>query len=458
MKSSRAHLHIRVYRLPELCFEDQRLTSFSGLVILQRLLRRLQFRERLSACFQHLSKGQVVGLPSITMLLLVQLMLGYRRLRDVERYRDDPLVARTLGLRRLPHVSTVSRCLARTDRRAVRNYQALNRNLVLDRLQAERLSRVTLDFDGSVISSTRFAEGLAVGYNSTKKGLRSYYPLFCTVAQTAEVLDVLHRSGNVHDSHGAIPFFGECLSAVHQRLPHAILEARVDSAFFGDKIATLLNEHGVQFTISLPFERFAELKHLIEARRRWRRLDAEWDYFEVNWAPQSWPVVDRVLILRHRVRLQRKEPLQLELFTPYQEGYEFKAVLTTKGGSAKSILLFHNGRATQENQFAELKSQCQMDYVPTRRLTGNQIYFLSAILAHNLYRELQMSVYPVDRRTTAKRAALWIFEEAATLRHRLIQRAGRLTRPQGRLRLTLSGNQVTRKEYLRILRGLKRAA
>ena len=111
-----------------------------------------------------------------------------------------------------------------------------------------------------------------------------------------------------------------------------------------------------------------------------------------------------------------------------------------------------------ENQFSELKSQCQMDYVPTRRLTGNQIYFLSAILAHNLYRELQMSVYAADRKTTAKRAALWIFEEAATLRHRLIQRAGRLTRPQGRLRLTLSGNEVTRKEYLRMLRGLKRAA
>ena len=458
MKSSKAEFRARVYRVPELRFEDQRLTSFSGVVILHRLLRKLQLRDRLSACFRHLSKGQVVGLPNITLLLIVHLMLGYRRLRDIERYREDPLVARTLGLRRLPHVSTVSRCLARTDRKAVANYQAVNRSVVLDRLQAEKLSRVTLDFDGSVISSTRFAEGLAVGYNTTKKGLRSYYPLLCTVAQTAEVLDVLHRSGNVHDSHGAIPFMGDCLCAVHRRLPAAILEARVDSAFFSDKIATLFNDHGVQFTMSLPFERFAELKHLIETRRRWRHLDAQWDYFEVDWAPKSWPVVDRVLILRHRVRIQRKEPLQLELFTPYQEGYEFKAVLTTKDGSAKSILLFHNGRAAQENQFSELKSQCQMDYVPTRRLTGNQIYFLSAILAHNLYRELQMSVYAADRKTTAKRAALWIFEEAGTLRHRLIQRAGRLTRPQGRLRLTLSGNEVTRKEYLRMLRGLKRAA
>ena len=116
MKSSRAQIHTRVYRLPEIRFEDQRLTSFSGLVILQALFHRLQLRDRVSSCFGHLAKGMVVGLPTITLLLILHLMLGYRRLRDVDRYRGDPLVARTLGLRRLPHVSTVSRCPVRRRR------------------------------------------------------------------------------------------------------------------------------------------------------------------------------------------------------------------------------------------------------------------------------------------------------------------------------------------------------
>ncbi len=458
MKSSKAQIHSRVYRLPELRFEDQRLTSFSGLVLLQALFRNLRLRERLDRCFLHLSKGMVVGLPTITMLIILQLMLGYRRLRDVERYRDDPLVARTLGLRRLPHVSTISRGLARTDRQAVTKLRELNRTLVLDRLQREALPRVTLDFDGSVISSGRYAEGLAVGYNAKKKGRRSYYPLLCTVAQSGQVLEALHRSGNVHDSNGAVSFMRDCFAAVRERLPQAVLESRKDCAFFSDEIVTFLHGQGVEFTISVPFERFPELKGLIEGRRRWRRLDREWDYFETYWAPGRWAFRYRVLLLRHRVRIHRKQPLQLELFAPYEQGYEFKAVLTTKNGSAKAILLFHNGRGAQENQFGELKSQCQMDYVPTRRLAGNQLYFLSALLAHNLYRELQMSVHEAQRHTTAKRAALWIFEESATLRQRLIQLAGRLTRPQGRLRLTLSGNDVTRKDYLELLRGLKRAA
>jgi hypothetical protein len=458
VKSSRAQIHARVYRLPELRFEDQRLTSHAGLVLLQALFRRLGLHERLQRCFEHLNKGLIVGLPKVTMLLIVHLMLGYRRLRDLDRYREDPLVRRCLGLRRLPHVSTVSRALMRADRQSVAKVQQVNRTLVLDRLQREALARVTLDFDGSVISSDRYAEGMAVGYNAKKKGQRSYYPLFATVAQTAQVLDVLHRSGNVHDSHGAISFMRDCIEVVRERLPGVTLESRKDAAFFSDGIVSFLDRQRVQFTISVPFERFPELKEMIEGRRRWRRLDSEWDYFETPWAPGCWTRRYRVLLLRHRVRTLNREPIQLELFVPHAQGYEFKAVITNKQGSAKRILLFHNGRGTQESLFSELKGQCQMDYVPTRRLVGNQLYFLSAVLAHNLYRELEMHRGGAHRFTTAKRAALWLFPEAATIRQRLILRAGRLTRPQGRLCLTLSGNVVTRDEFLDYLKPLEKAS
>lgn len=458
MKLSKSQIHFSVQSVPELCFEDQRLTSFSGCVILQELFRGLRLRSRLRECFEHRSERLMVGFPSVVLILIMHLMLGFRRLRDIERYREDPVVLRALGLRRMPNVSTVCRTLCRADGASVRNVRLLCREYVLSRLERERLSRVTMDFDGSVISTGRFAEGTAVGYNNKRKGERSYYPLLCTIPQTAQVLDVFHRAGNVHDSHNAIEFMRGCIEAVRARLPSAILESRKDSAFFSDKTVDFLDSQGVQFSISVPFERFAELKSTIESRRRWKRLDSQWDYFESDWAPKCWEHRYRFLFLRHRVKKQNKEPVQLGLFTPHEEGYEFKVIVTNKSGKAKPILLFHNGRASQENMFSELKSQCNLDYVPTRRLSGNQLYFLSAVFAHNLYRELQMTVRRTDRPTTPKRAALWIFEEAASIRHKLIQRAGRLTRPHGRLRLTLSGNQITQKEMTHYLKRLARAA
>lgn len=458
MKLSKSQIHLSVQSIPELRFEDQRLTSFSGCVLFQEMFRRLKLRDRLRECFAHRSERLMVGFPSTVLIMIVHLMLGFRRLRDVERYRDDPVVLRALGLRRMPNVSTVCRTLCRADGVSVKNVRLLSREYVLARLEEQRLSRVTLDFDGSVISTGRVAEGTAVGYNNKRKGERSYYPLLCTIPQTGQVLDVLHRAGNVHDSHHAIDFMRGCIGAVRAGLPSAILESRKDAAFFSDKVVDFLDSQGVQFSISVPFERFAELKLLIEGRRRWKRLDSQWDYFESDWAPKCWQRHYRFLFLRHRVKKQSKEPVQLELFAPHEEGYEFKVIVTNKRGKAKVILLFHNGRGSQENIFSELKSQCNLDYVPTRRLSGNQLYFLSAVFAHNLYRELQMITRTADRQTTPKRAALWIFDEAASFRHKLIQRAGRLTRPHGRLRLTLSGNEITRKELMHYLDRLAQAA
>ncbi len=60
----------------------------------------------------------------------------------------------------------------------------MNRHLVLARLGALGLARVTADFDGSVQSTARHAEGTAVGFNKKKQGTRSYYSLFGTIAQT----------------------------------------------------------------------------------------------------------------------------------------------------------------------------------------------------------------------------------------------------------------------------------
>ena len=104
-------------------------------------------------------------------------------------------------------------------------------------------------------ATSRRAEGTAVGYNKKEKGARSYYPLFCTIAQTGQVLDFLARSGNVHDSQGAREFILACLEAVREVLPHAVIEVRMDSAFFSDAIVSALNAQGIEFTLSVPFER-----------------------------------------------------------------------------------------------------------------------------------------------------------------------------------------------------------
>ncbi len=458
MKFSRSAVRHKTHARPTLHFEEQQLTSFSGLVVFQQLFEHLGLKQRLRHCFRHLTVSPIFAHSSIVLLLVVHLLLGYRELRHMRYYEEDPLVRRLLGLRRLPDVSTVSRVLSGMDAESVEGVHACVSDLVLERLRAFEIKRVTLDFDGSVIGTGRFAEGTAVGFNRKKKGQRSYYPLFCTVAQTGQVLSVLHRSGNVHDSNGAKAFILACIEKVKAALPGVSLEVRMDSAFFSDAIVSMLDTANIDYSISVPFERFTELKAQIERRCYWYRVSAQSDYFEKQWKPHCWRQRHRFVFVRRESKIQYKQPVQLDMFIPYEYGVEFTVILTNKSLSANKLIAFHHGRGSQEGIFAELKSQNQMDYVPTRTWHGNQVYLLAVILAHNLSRELQMLANPPSRATQQKRPALWRFEQLDSFRRRIIQRAGRLIRPQGHLTLSMSANSAIEKELLQYLNALEKVA
>jgi hypothetical protein len=458
MKYSRSAVHRKVHKLPALRFEAQTLTSFAGLVLVQALFSRLRLKERLATCFAHRPGAPIFGPHVVVLALVAHLLLGYRELRDQRYYRDDPLVQRLLGLTRLPDVATISRVLAGADPRSVDRLRALGRRLVVERLQTIAPARLTLDFDGTVLHTKRRAEGSAVGYCKTKKGARSYYPLFCTIAQTGQVLDVLHRGGNVHDSNGAAAFLTACLARVREALPGVTLEVRLDSAFFSETIVATLEAARVEYSISVPFERFTALKTLVEARTRWRRLSDTLAYFEPVWAPHCWTQGVRVLVIREQAPERAPGPVQLDLFTPQVWGYQFKAIITNKVVGPGTVLAFHNGRGTQEGLFAQLKTQTQLDYIPVRRLVGNQLFLHAVVLTHNLGREFQMASRPASRTTAPTRPALWDFQELQTVRQALLRRAGRLTEPQGELTLTISANADVREEILAHLRALTKAA
>lgn len=458
MKLSRNQVQSKAHAIPELRFEDQKLTSFAGLFVFQLLFQRLDLKNRLRHCFRHLRSNRAYDHALAVLGLIVHLLIGFRQLRDVRYYRDDPMVQRVLGLNRLPDVATISRLLATADSEGVTSLRQLIRQMVLQALTTLGLRRLTLDFDGSVIGTGRSAEGTAVGFNRKKKGQRSYYPLFCTIAQTGQVFDVFHRPGNVHDSNGAGEFILACINTVREVLPGVHVEVRMDGAFFSDTLVTMLADLGVEFTISVPFERFVELKGKIENRRWWQRLNDHLGYFELRWKPKAWSRRYRFLFVRTRSVIRDKQPVQLDLFVPQVYGYDFKVVVTNKKIRAREVIRFHNGRGAQEGVFAELKSQGQLDYVPTQTLAGNQVFLLSAVLAHNLNRDLQMIAQEPDRDTTPQRSPLWQFERLETLRLKLINRAGRLNYPQGRLTLTMSTNPSVQEELLHYRDRLEKAA
>ena len=60
----------------------------------------------------------------------------------------------------------------------------------------------------------------------------------------------------------------DCFGEAKKELINNLFESRIDLAFFSEKILNLFGNNPVEFAASVPFERFPELKNMIENRKR----------------------------------------------------------------------------------------------------------------------------------------------------------------------------------------------
>jgi hypothetical protein len=455
MKKSKNSICRRYHAAPTIAFEQHQLTSFSGLQLFSTFFERIALVNRLKRSVG--SSGQY-GLYRIIFILLIHFTIGFRRIRSLDHYRHDPLVKRIAGVDELPSISTISRALASSTESEVSGLRRLSRQLVHEDIVRAGLHRITHDFDGSVISTRRKAEMTAVGFNKKKKGARSYYPLFCTIAQTGQVVDSIMRAGNVHDSNGARKFAEEILKESRSKHAKALLEARFDGAFFSQDIISMLDNNDVEFSASVPFLRLTELKTFIEERERWRNIDEKISWFEMSWKPKSWEKKYRFIFVRKTVEMQNKNPIQLDVFEPIEFGKDYKVIVTNKEGCAADVIAFHEGRGAQEGIFAELKSQNALDYIPFKTLNANIMYMTSAILSHNLSRSLQIATGASIFLAAERKVTGHAFNGIEMLRNMLIRRAGKLTKPHGKLKLTISGDEKFKERYLDLERLINKAA
>src|SRR5512145_1635488 len=221
--------HVVKRDLP-IAFVPQQLTSYGGLELLRRYIRRINLPRRLQTACAAL--GGDYGGARLALLLLALPYVGARRLEHLQYLVGDPLVRRFTGLGRVPTARTVGNWLRRFTQETLRPLIRLNQDLVLDTLIRLHVPRLTLDVDGTVVRTGATVAWAFRGFNPHHRKDRSYYPLLAHVAQTGHILRIKNRPGNVHDSKQATAFLRELIGAVRGRLGRRVpLEFRMDAAF-----------------------------------------------------------------------------------------------------------------------------------------------------------------------------------------------------------------------------------
>src|SRR6266850_3634720 len=310
-----------------IAFVPQRLTSYGGLELLRRYLRRIELPRRLHAACAVL--GGDYGGGRLALLLLALPYVGARRLEHLQYLLGDPLVRRFAGLARMPTARTVSNWLRRFTQETLRPLIRLNQELVLDTLARLNVPRLTIDIDGTVVRTGATVAWAFRGFNPHHRKDPSYYPLLAHVAQTGHILRVKNRPGNVHDSKQAVAFLREVVDGLRaqfgRRLP---LEFRMDAAFCQRDIFRLLTARGCAYAIKVGYWSWLPLKQLAAERQRWLPVAPHvTGFFHDLYIPQ-WDLHLRVMLYRKHVAHESPKNFQLDLFTPDDGHFEYAAVAT----------------------------------------------------------------------------------------------------------------------------------
>lgn len=455
MRHRKADLHAPVKSDLRIEFTESRLTSYAGLELLRRYLRRSGLNAVLR---RHLDPRLSGDFQAVALVRLVVAMLtvGGRRLRHIEFLEGDPMIRRFAGLRVLPTPRTVSRWLQRFRGTTVEQLREINASVVAA-IVAGYLSfrTLTIDVDGTVLSTGMKAERAFRGYNPHHRKVPSYYPITAHLAETGHILRVQNRSGNISDGKASIGFLRDLFAQVEESLgPRYRLQFRMDAEFFKDSVFRVLDAHDAGYAIKVPFWPWLDLKSLIVSRKDWQRVDHEVEGFRTSLFLEPWQRGIRLVLYRKRVRHQTAKNYQLDLFDPNDGYWEYSAVTTNLSLSVRALWRFMCGRGSHEKTIGELKTGLAFNSIPTRRYGANSAWQQLVALAHNLLINFQIEAGAAQRTRTPKRTAVFLLQRIGTLRFELFNRAGHLVRPHGIPRLRLLANDRIQKSFARMLEAM----
>jgi len=300
----------------------------------------------------------------VTLALMGMLLVGGTRLRQLRVLERDPLFLRFARLHRLPTDRTVSNTLKETTSAVRDRLGDLLRDVAFDTARQAGLSRVTIDLDGTVLRTGLFAEGAERGFNPHHPKDKSYYPLTAHLAQTGQLLAVVNREGNVHDSHRALETLEFVVDEVRANLVPRHLEARFDGAFFRRDLLEFLERSRIEYAIKAPLWDWLDTRRLIAQRKRWRRIRPGLQAFFTKLRIPQWDLTLRVAVYRKHVSHRTRKNFQLDLFDPNDGHYEYSSVATNKRAGLRTLWDFMAGRGGHEKTRGELKQHLAFDTIP----------------------------------------------------------------------------------------------
>jgi hypothetical protein len=413
------------------CFDDERVVCDAGIMVVATLALRLGI-EALAGDLVRLRRDRpgAANAGRKVMALIYAMVLGADSIDDTGVLRAGR-TGRLLG-GWIPAPSTLGTFLRAFTFGHVRQLDALlGRSLECAWKAgagpgADRLVVDVDSFVGEVCG--RLKQGASYGYTR----LLGYHPILATRAETRETLHIRLRKGSANTQKGIKRFIDELIARVDRAGATGTKLLRADSGFWNTKVFERLEQAGWQYSIGVRM--IKTVRAAVEAidENAWQRIDYPADG-EAQIAETVYG--DRRLIVR-RTRLVGA---QAELWPDWRHF----CLITNRTDELAIVEAEHREHAVVEQVIADLKDQA-LAHFPSGHFHANSAWTVLAAVAHNMLRWTQLLGLPA----TTLRAA-------RTLRRRLIQVPGRLTRHARGWTLHLPSRWPWHDDYTRALNRIR---
>jgi len=197
------------------------------------------------------------GVNQVLMAITLASISGISRICKIAAFSGDGLVKTLLKLDKGINENAISTTLKKLGQSGARKLQMLLLSKNARWLHESGLESITLDADSTVKSVCGNQEGAKKGFNTTKKGAKSYHPLLVFVSEVKLLYHTWFRTGSAYTSNGIVDFLKE----VGASLPTNITKVffRADSGFFSGELFDLLESFGWDYLVKVKLKNLAGL-------------------------------------------------------------------------------------------------------------------------------------------------------------------------------------------------------
>ena len=361
-------------------FTGGNITKYSGINVVSKYLKRKSITKTLNKLFPTIQYNATKFTKvQILMSIVYASLSGINRMSRIANFTQDPLVQANLGLKTAINQTAISSSLKDLGQSGARALQtellSTNSNILKD----SGIKSVTFDGDSTVSIAYGSQEGAEKGFNTKKKGAKSYHPQLLFASEIKLLYHTWFRSGSAHTANGESEFLKEVKASVPGTVENVFF--RADSGYFSGKLLDTLEDFGWDYLIKVKLK---NLKKLLE-NQEWTDIKGqdETSVCEFDYTTKSW--CDKVR--KFKAIRTIKEYVETDFFGRIELIPVYQYACYVSSYNKKDAIELHElykQRSTSETWIEEVKSQLLAGKTLTDDFWANDILWQLNCFAYNI--------------------------------------------------------------------------